>query len=75
MEGCCELWDTDVSEDEGFDWTEGEELTDMQNSSDIQTHYYCRLIAIFLLSWQYKFGLSDSSVGALLQFYTSFCHY
>ena len=36
-----------MSEDEGFDWTEGEELPNTQDSGDVQTHYYCRLT----LSW------------------------
>ena len=50
IEDCCESW-ANLSEN-GFHWTKGEELPDTQNSSDIQTHYYCRLIAIkfFLLS-------------------------
>ena len=34
--------------------------------------YYCRVLAVFLLSWQYRFHLSDAAVCALLLFIKGF---
>lgn len=60
-----EIWDSDISEDEVFDERP-------QHSSENQVHFHCRLLALFLLSWQYKLSISDSAVNALLQFLNIF---
>lgn len=69
-EDYCELWDVD--DGSTIDWAEDEASEDESptsaSSSNIQIMYYCRLLAIFLLSWQSKFNLSDSAIRALLQF-------
>lgn len=69
-EDYCELWDVD--DGSTIDWAEDEASEDESptsaSSSNIQILYYCRLLAIFLLSWQSKFNLSDSAIRALLQF-------
>ena len=56
MNNYCELWDTDTSEDEAIDQDENCVKTD--RSSKNHLHYYSCLFAIFILSWQYKFGIS-----------------
>ena len=66
MNNYCELWDIDTSEDEAID--QDEDCAKMDRSSKNHPHYYSRLFAIFILSWQYKFGISDSAIGALAHF-------
>lgn len=60
----CEVWDTDISEEE----EDPQKDRDCTKTSNDRPHYYSRLFAIFLLSWQYKFGLSDAAINALFQF-------
>ena len=60
----CEVWDTDISEEE----EDSPEAPDCAKTDSHRPHYYSRLFAIFLLSWQYKFGLSDAAINALVQF-------
>lgn len=58
----CEVWETDGSEDEEGDTEVGK----YEDGTD--SLYFGRLLMIFLLSWQYKLGVSDSAVAAVLQF-------
>lgn len=54
--------DLELSDDECDDTSE----------TDIHAQRYCKSVSIFFLSWQYKFGLPDSAVGALLLFLSMF---
>ena len=57
----CELWESDTDLDDA-----------LRSSNEPAGHYYCRILGVFLLSWQYRFHLSDAAIGALLLFIKGF---
>lgn len=62
-----EIWDTDQSDEDEDNDDQVECVTKQQ-----QYLRYCRTLSGFLLSWQYRFHLSDTAVSALVIFIASF---
>ena len=59
-----EVWDTDHSI-EDIDISEDDFVVGEDSRIDEQTLKFCSTISIFVLTWQYRFHLSDAAVSAL----------